>query len=824
MDQATLSVRLGVPIERTLPGIGGVQVSVPDTATLARLRTDPLVARVELDTWQPLNYAPMTPATVGEQRMPTGLAQLRVPEAWAYLSRRGTGMRVGVMDTGIDPTHPDLRVVAGYNAVTRRTAPEDWRDDLSVCGGHGTHVAGTIAARDNGVGVVGVAPDADLYAIRIFEVVDGQCGAFLSSQLEGIRWAIDAGMHLLNLSLAGTPSVLFTDLLAQADAAGMVVVAAAGNEGGVLAFPADMPSTVAVGSVDARNQLSLFSSRGPALDVVAPGQQVLSTLPGGRYGQLDGTSMATPHVTGLLALWGSVVDVRPSPAAWRARLAKGAIDLGVPGRDSLTGVGLPQAEAMLTDDTLPIPLRQRLTATGQRTVMRVGEPPTEGRVGVVLTGTGASTARWQATASAAWLSLDANTGRGADDVRWSRTAGDLPAGRYVDTLRIGVLERPPLAFVDTVDVVALSADTTVAALVPRATRRRVYGPDPSPVRDSARVTLWGQPLPGARWRIAATDGATPEAVEGELAQWVRWTTQVRDSTPGTRLVRVQVAILDSTATVRTITTREDTLLVRARADRPELVVAIAPSVQRRLRGDTAAVPDSAVIQITGPDALEVDWVARPFGDALEIETPRGRGPGAVRWRRTMPASVDRADTLVLEASGLTPVVLVARQEVLALEQLRAALTPQLRIGTGVPTDTIVAREEFVRLTTPARVVRAPSWWRDSGELRPLGLGLRGRLAPVEVGVVQDTFTLALPTVPGASVLEVPEWILRWPAAALTLEDLVVGLFDPTRVSREERALVDGLGNRNGSYDVGDVARVAALLRLAWPRGAVGPGS
>jgi subtilisin family serine protease len=285
-----------------------------------------------------------------------GLAAYRVPEQWK--ATRGQGVRVAVLDTGVDADHPDL-IGAVEDACDFTGSPHGTNDAQ----GHGTHVAGTIGARRNERGVIGVAPECRLLVAKVL----GDDGSGTSDEVaRGIDWAVGADADVLSLSL-GSPdaSVAIEKAIERAVVAGRFVICAAGNDGrdDAVNYPARWESTIAVGAVDRFGQLARFSSRGPELDICAPGADVLSTFPDGRYAKLSGTSMATPFVTGIVALMlakhrahGGATPVR-SNRELREHLRRTATDAGPVGHDPAFGFGLIDPTALLGDSmSVPTPL------------------------------------------------------------------------------------------------------------------------------------------------------------------------------------------------------------------------------------------------------------------------------------------------------------------------------------------------------------------------------------------------------------------------------------------------------------------------------------
>jgi subtilisin family serine protease len=228
------------------------------------------------------------------------LDQVNVPEVWS-LGYTGSDVVVSVIDTGIDLDHPEFtgRIVPGYDFVDDDSVPEDGNS-------HGTHVAGVIAAADNFLGVSGVAPDAKIMPVRVLN--DNGSGS-ISNVISGIRWSADNGADVINLSLGGGGySQAMADTLQYASNRGSTVVMAAGNEwANSPSYPAAHASEngIAVGAVDSNQNMPTFSNRAglEVLDyVTAPGVDIYSTVIGGQYSFMSGTSMASPHVAGLAAL------------------------------------------------------------------------------------------------------------------------------------------------------------------------------------------------------------------------------------------------------------------------------------------------------------------------------------------------------------------------------------------------------------------------------------------------------------------------------------------------------------------------------------------
>jgi subtilisin len=266
----------------------------------------------------------------------------------------GMGVKVAILDTGIDYTHPDLdaNYAGGWDFVNNDSDP---RDDNS----HGTHIAGTIAAEDDGYGVVGVAPQVRIYALKVMSATGS--GSF-SRVISALQWCVENGIHVTNNSYGSSydPGSTVRQAFDNAYAAGVVSIAAAGNSGTSdgagenVCYPAAYPSVVAVAATASGDSRAYFSSTGSQLELAAPGASIYSTMPGGGYGGKSGTSMACPHVVGAAALLvGAGVTGGDD---LRLFLAMSAQDLGAAGWDAWYGYGLVDvAAAIALVGTAPAP-------------------------------------------------------------------------------------------------------------------------------------------------------------------------------------------------------------------------------------------------------------------------------------------------------------------------------------------------------------------------------------------------------------------------------------------------------------------------------------
>ncbi len=323
--------------ELVLPGVARLRLpAVPDLPRLKELLSSlPFTAFVEDDHVVRISADPNDPRYDEQWHLPS----VSAPRAWD-LTTGSSGVTIAVVDTGVDYNHPDLKdkCVAGYNFVDRSSDPMDDH-------GHGTHVAGIAAAvGNNSTGVAGVDWKARVLPVK---VLNAQGAGYDSDVAEGIRYAADHGAKVINLSL-GSPDYSYTlaEAVNYAWNKGALVVAASGNNGSSVNYPAAFDRVVAVGALDSNDSIAYFSNRGPELDLTAPGVSILSTIPGS-YGKMSGTSMASPVVAGCASL---LLAANPgyTPAQVKEALESGAVDLGATGFDELYGHGKVDAFAALT--------------------------------------------------------------------------------------------------------------------------------------------------------------------------------------------------------------------------------------------------------------------------------------------------------------------------------------------------------------------------------------------------------------------------------------------------------------------------------------------
>lgn len=300
----------GTPAIRLLPLIRGISFPLP----AGRLPVPPTPGcALEPDARLAVHgTVRSTPAL--EQGIPWGVQQIRAPSAWHLTT--GHRIKVGVIDTGVDFNHPDLRhsISRGINLLARSMLPHD--DN-----GHGTHIAGTIAAANRLHGMIGVAPRAVIHPVKAF---DHNGSAYVSDIILGIEWCIRNRMDIINMSFGmKTRSRALLAAVQNAWNAGVIIVASSGNDAKrkAIDYPARFPQTVSVGATNRLRRVASFSNRGSLIDIYAPGDKIVSAWVRGKYNEMSGTSMATSHVSGAIAL---LLAYRPglTPAGIKAVLRK----------------------------------------------------------------------------------------------------------------------------------------------------------------------------------------------------------------------------------------------------------------------------------------------------------------------------------------------------------------------------------------------------------------------------------------------------------------------------------------------------------------------
>jgi len=282
------------------------------------------------------------------EKLPWGIKRIYADLVWEITT--GSMVKVAIIDTGIDLDHPDLwrNIKGGINTVKPRKSADD--DN-----GHGTHLAGTVAAIDNDFGVIGVGPEVSLYAVK---VLNKKGIGWLSDLIDALDWCIDNKMQVINMSFGSLEeNQSFHDAIIKVHQAGITMVASAGNNGegsGLIEYPALYPETIAVTAVDEHDNFASFSSYGPWIDLTAPGVDISSTYKKAFYRTLSGTSMSAAHVTGTVALilttspkWGYDLDGDKiwDPDEIRERLIDTAENLGL--HPHQQGAGLVRASCVL---------------------------------------------------------------------------------------------------------------------------------------------------------------------------------------------------------------------------------------------------------------------------------------------------------------------------------------------------------------------------------------------------------------------------------------------------------------------------------------------
>jgi subtilisin family serine protease len=495
--------REGGRVRRRFELVHAVAARVPVRA-LERLRRNPRVRAVEIDGRVRALDAELD-NTWGVSRIGAGLVHA--------FGNRGEGIQVAVFDTGIDCTHPDLNgnCASGIDLVNDDSDPMD--DN-----GHGTHVAGTIGAEDDDIGVVGVAPKAILRGVK---VLDANGNGNWSDVIAGLQWAVQNGIEVANHSYGspGDPGTTVRDAFLAAEAAGVVNVAAAGNSGNSagtgdsVEYPARFDSVIAVANTNVDDVRAPSSSTGPLVEIAAPGTGILSTRVGGGYTTLSGTSMASPHVAGVAALVLAAGNFT-TPAEVRNQIFVTADDLGAPGRDPHYGFGLVDA-----DEAAEVPANRAPT-------VEMSSPPDGAQFdlgeSISFTGSASDPEDGDITSSIAWTSsLDGPIGTGgsflaslSEGVHTVTASvvdsGDLEASQSV-TVTVSAAEQT--AIVSSVEYHTFGQLNPLRSLVIKVNVRDGQGAVVEGATAQILVTREGR---GWRYKSAVTDASG----EGMAIWWI----------------------------------------------------------------------------------------------------------------------------------------------------------------------------------------------------------------------------------------------------------------------------------------------------------------
>ncbi|MBI3092592.1 MAG: S8 family serine peptidase [Candidatus Tectomicrobia bacterium] len=441
--------------------VPAIAATVPEAA-LRGLLANPRVVAIEEDgEVRAIDHA----TTAGDAELDNTWGVKHIGAGTVHAGgNKGLGVRVAVIDSGIDCTHPDLNAncAGGYDFVNNDADPSD--DN-----GHGTHVAGTVAAEDDGAGVVGVAPAASLYALK---VLSSSGSGSWSDVIAALQWAVDNGIQVTNNSYGAStdPGTTVRAAFDNSAAAGVLHVAAAGNNGNRrgtgnnVGWPARYASVIAVAATDANDARASFSSTGETVELAAPGVAINSTLLGGGYGTASGTSMASPHVAGTAALViaAGIADANGDGKIndeVRLRLQETADDLGDPGRDTKYGFGLVDADEAAAIGPQNNPPVVSITSPADGATFASGAT-------ILFEGTASDTEDGDLTAVLAWSSsIDGPLGTGGSfsttlsDGNHTITASVTDSGGKTGSASVGITVGTPPPGPTTVSVASIAYTT-----------------------------------------------------------------------------------------------------------------------------------------------------------------------------------------------------------------------------------------------------------------------------------------------------------------------------------------------------------------------------
>ncbi|KXG78355.1 Subtilisin NAT [Fervidicola ferrireducens] len=324
----------GIKIKKELPLVDACLCEVePHNVRIQQLSQDPFIEYIEDDYEAAIQVMPYAVSVkLKGQEIPWGVKKISAQQVWK--TTKGEGVRVGIVDTGVDLSHPDLKdnIKEAYGVLDCKNVIDD--------NGHGTHVAGTIAALDNDIGVVGVAPKVEIYSVKAF---DKNGKSTVSGIVEALNWCLEKEVQVVNMSFGiKNNSITLRRAVKALHKSGVVLVAAAGNAGeeNSVLYPAKYPEVIAVAACNRDDRPASFSSIGPEVDITAPGVDILSTYKDGQYKLMSGTSMAAPHVSGAAALLLSIHKITCEQV--KEILKDTAKDLGFP--EEKQGAGLVDVE------------------------------------------------------------------------------------------------------------------------------------------------------------------------------------------------------------------------------------------------------------------------------------------------------------------------------------------------------------------------------------------------------------------------------------------------------------------------------------------------